>query len=161
MHKTLDGDQIIATIDRLAKRVEERFPGRGLVSVARELTVIARDMRDDAQALGRPNWRLRITTTAILVIGTAMLAFAIRELHFNALTAEAVTIVQIIEPAANIAILAALGMLFVVRSEERWKKKQALTSLHSLRSMIHVVDMHQLTKDPSVLLLDFVPTASS
>ncbi len=161
MHKTLNGERIIATIDVLAKRVEERFPGRGIVGVAQELTSVARGIRDDAEALGVPNWRLRINAAAILAVGAVLLVVAIRELHFNALSAEAVTLVQVIEPAANVAILAALGILFLVRSEERWKQKRALTSLHSLRTMIHVVDMHQLTKDPSVLLADFTPTASS
>ena len=161
MHKTLNSEQIIDTIDRLAQRVEERFPGRGIVSVACELAQVARDIRGEAAALGRPNWRLRISSIGILALGAVLFVVAIRELHFNALSSEAVTLVQVIEPAANIAILAALGILFLIRSEERWKQKRALTSLHSLRSMIHVVDMHQLTKDPSALLADFTPTASS
>ena len=33
--------------------------------------------------------------------------------------------------------------------------------LHGLRSLIHVIDMHQLTKDPAALSDDFVPTANS
>ena len=33
--------------------------------------------------------------------------------------------------------------------------------LHGLRSLIHVIDMHQLTKDPAVLSGNFRPTAHS
>jgi len=33
--------------------------------------------------------------------------------------------------------------------------------LHGLRSLIHVIDMHQLTKDPATLSANFKPTAHS
>ncbi|WP_282607017.1 hypothetical protein [Pelagibius sp. Alg239-R121] len=161
MQMTLNADKIIATVDTLAQRVSERFPEAGLSKVAKDFTKIARKMRDDALALEQPNWRLRLTTFGILAAGVILFGFVFKELHFSSPLPEAATLVQIIEPAANIAILVALGIAFIVSLEGRWKRKQALVSLHSLRSMIHVIDMHQLTKDPSVLLDAIEPTASS
>lgn len=161
MHVILDADKVIATVDRLALRVRERFPGAGLTQVAEDFKGVARQMRDDAKTLGEPNWRLRLTTAAILVAGAAAFALVVKELHFKAEVREVSNLVQILEPAANIAILVALGVAFMVSLEGRWKRKNALNSLHSLRSMIHVIDMHQLTKDPGVLLSGGKPTASS
>ena len=161
MHKTLDADKIIATVDALSRRICERFPESGLCEVAQEFTRVARNVREDAVALGLPNTRLRLTTVALLTAGFALFGFVVKELHISTSTTEVATLVQIIEPAANIAILVALGIAFIVRYESRWKQKQAMRSLHSLRSMIHVIDMHQLTKDPSVLLGKVTPTASS
>lgn len=161
MKMTLDADKIIATVDALAQRVGERFPDAGLCRVAKDFTLVARKARGDAVDLGRPNWRLRLMTSAILAIGFVLLAFVITELHFSAQFRDVGTLIQILEPAANIAILVALGIVFIVRAEGRSKQKRALTSLHSLRSMIHVIDMHQLTKDPSALLDGLEPTASS
>jgi len=161
MLMTLDADKIIATVDTLAQRVGERFPDAGLYRVARDFTQVARTMRSDAIALRRPNWRLRVMTFSLLTAGFVLFGFVAKELHLNAPLSEVATLVQIIEPAANIAILVALGIVFMVRLEDRWKRKQALASLHSLRSMIHVIDMHQLTKDPSVVLGSVKPTASS
>lgn len=161
MLMTLDADKIIATVDTLAQRVGERFPDAGLYRVARDFTQVARTMRSDAIALRRPNWRLRFMTFGLLIAGFVLFGFVAKELHLNAPLAEVATLVQIIEPAANIAILVALGIVFLVRLEDRWKRKQALASLHILRSMIHVIDMHQLTKDPSVVLGAVKPTASS
>lgn len=45
----------------------------------------------------------------------------------------------------------------------RYKRSLALRSLHALRSLAHVVDMHQLTKDPAIILAgtSFKPTESS
>ncbi len=161
MQMTLNADKIIATVDTLAQRIAERFPEAGLTRVALDFTKVAREIHLDAVALGRPNWRLRVATTGIFVAGLVLFAFVFKELQFNAPLNEAGTLVQIVEPAANIAILVALGIAFLIRFEGRWKRKQAMTSLHSLRSMIHVIDMHQLTKDPSLLLDTIAPTASS
>jgi hypothetical protein len=41
--RTLDATHIIATIERLGQRIEERFPGAGLSGVGRDLLGLARD----------------------------------------------------------------------------------------------------------------------
>jgi hypothetical protein len=45
--------------------------------------------------------------------------------------------------------------------EKRIKRSRALKDLHELRSLAHVVDMHQLTKDPDRVLVQRRSTASS
>jgi hypothetical protein len=47
--------------------------------------------------------------------------------------------------------------------ESRVKRRRALAMLHQLRSLAHIVDMHQLTKDPERLMSQgegFVPGAA-
>jgi hypothetical protein len=161
VYSALDAEKIIQTIDTLSRRVGERFPDAGLSGVSRELAATARQIGGDAEALSRPNWRLRLASAGILVLGGLLLAMAIRDLNLGSVSNEAVSLVQVIEPAANIAVLAAIGILFLVRSEERWRQKTAISSLHALRSLIHVIDMHQLTKDPCALVSSFEPTESS
>ena len=58
-------------------------------------------------------------------------------------------------------ILAILGFLALIRTEERIKRKRVFRQLHGLRSLIHVIDMHQLTKDPAALSAGFKPTSHS
>ena len=41
------------------------------------------------------------------------------------------------------------------------KRRAALQALHELRSIVHVIDMHQLTKDPSLVVTVAGKTASS
>ena len=43
----------------------------------------------------------------------------------------------------------------------RIRVRRALRALHELRSIAHVIDMHQLTKDPAALSRDFIMTESS
>ncbi len=52
-------------------------------------------------------------------------------------------------------------LFFLVSIEERLKRRDALQALNELRSIIHVIDMHQLTKDPSLLVTVAGKTSSS
>ena len=49
-------------------------------------------------------------------------------------------------------IFLGLAVFSLLSLETRIKRHSALKSLHRLRSIAHVVDMHQLTKDPAYLL---------
>jgi hypothetical protein len=49
----------------------------------------------------------------------------------------------------------------LVTIETRLKRRRALRMIHQLRSLAHIVDMHQLTKDPERVLSGQPDTASS
>ena len=51
--------------------------------------------------------------------------------------------------------------MFLFTLEIRLKRNRALKHLHELRSLVHIVDMHQLTKDPESILNRGPRTASS
>ncbi len=68
---------------------------------------------------------------------------------------------QGVDGAANLIVLMGAGVFFLTRIEERLKRRQALKALHELRSIVHVIDMHQLTKDPSAVVSIGSDTASS
>jgi hypothetical protein len=63
------------------------------------------------------------------------------------------SVLQGIEAATNLAIFTGAGTFFLIRAEERFKRRSALSALHELRSIVHVIDMHQLTKDPSKFIV--------
>ncbi len=52
-------------------------------------------------------------------------------------------------------------MFFLITLEVRVKRRRALKAIHELRSLAHIIDMHQLTKDPHVLLGQGPQTANS
>ncbi|WP_425410719.1 hypothetical protein [Hyphococcus sp.] len=91
---------------------------------------------------------IRVVVYTIWALGAAALAWIALTLHFDAVDFDAASLVQVLEPAMNIAVLVGLGVITLGRLEERWKRAIALDYLHELRSIAHVVDMHQLTKDP-------------
>ena len=58
-------------------------------------------------------------------------------------------------------IFLGIAVFFLSSLETRIKRRAALRALHQLRSLAHVIDMHQLTKDPEQLLTADGATASS
>lgn len=147
-YKTLSSDKVIKTIDKLANRVGERFPKSGLEAVARELADTARRCAAESERLRRPSMPIRMTVYSIWLFGAAAFLWIAASLQYEAVDFNAANLVMVLEPAMNLAVLVGLGVLALGRLEEHWKRRKALDYLHELRSIAHVVDMHQLTKDP-------------
>jgi hypothetical protein len=57
-------------------------------------------------------------------------------------------IVQAIEAGTNEVVFVGIAIFFLASIESRLKRARLLAALHELRSLAHIVDMHQLTKDP-------------
>jgi len=57
-------------------------------------------------------------------------------------------LLQLVYNAVNDTVLASLALVFVWSWEVRIKRGRTLKALHELRSLAHIIDMHQLTKDP-------------
>lgn len=56
---------------------------------------------------------------------------------------------SVIESGVNDAVFVGIGLTFLARAEVALKRRRALQSLRQLRSLAHVIDLHQLSKDPS------------
>jgi len=70
-------------------------------------------------------------------------------------------VIGLLGSAAEALTLIGLIIFFIITFEKRVKKNRALEALHELRSIAHVIDMHQLTKDPSRLNKKIIATKSS
>ena len=160
-YRSLDPEKILATATTLETRVAARFPDTGLRKVAQEIVSLTRDTTRDAKALEAPILWLRILI-GVLIGGGALLFLSVGTLiSFNRLSHDAVGSVQSIEAAINTTVLAALGLTALVQLEARIKRRQVTKNLHALRSVIHVIDMHQLTKDPAALSPSYRTTSAS
>lgn len=147
-YKTLNAEKVIQTIDRLAARVDERFPDSGLSQVACELAETSRRCAAESDRLRQPIMPIRVTVYTIWIMGAAAFIWIASTLHYDDVEFEAASLVQVLEPAMNLAVLVGLGVIALGRLEEHWKRRKAMDYIHELRSIAHVVDMHQLTKDP-------------
>ena len=158
----LDGDLVLSTVQRLRQRITERFPESGLREVAGELESIASHARHAAPGLGKPIIPLRILVGlvgavlggALLVLLASLRAFRIEQGLGSAL--------QAIEAGIQNVVFLGIAFVYLARVEKYWvKRKRALASIHELRSLAHIVDMHQLLKDPEIVLDEHLPTPSS
>ena len=163
--RTLDATHIIATIERLGQRIEERFPGAGLSGVGRDLLGLARDCAREAESLGRPHWPIRAGVgLAIVLMVVAVIAAVVdvvQRLSSPTQVSGLAEFVQGVESGVNDLVFLGIAVYFLISIETRLKRRVALRRIHQLRSIAHIVDMHQLTKDPERLLATHQDTASS
>jgi hypothetical protein len=150
-YRALDPVRVIETIGLLHRRIAERFPGAGLASVCAELLTLASESSARAKDIAKRNLPLRAAILALVAVGVGGLVWiSLLLLGSVSATADNVySVVQGIEAAANLTVLIGATVFFLTRIEERLKRRSALKALHELRSIVHVIDMHQLTKDPS------------
>lgn len=150
--QTLDERAIIKTLEVLRNRVAERFPTRGLAQTAAHLVDLARVSAREAGALQHRHWGLRFVSIGFLAAGVAgfakLISYYTLELGGNVRFPE---IAQGLEATLNIMLISGLAIGFSASLESRYKRVKALNGLYRLRAITHVVDMHQLTKDPAVV----------
>lgn len=163
--RTLDASHIIATIERLNHRIEERFPGAGLSGVGRDLFGLARECAREAELLSAPNWPVRVGIVTAVILMTAVVIAAVagvvQRLAADAFVSGFSDFVQAVEAGINDLVFLGIAIYFLASIEGRLKRHRALRRIHQLRSIAHIVDMHQLTKDPEYLTLPRADTASS
>lgn len=159
----LNPASILATIDKLENRIAERFPDSGLLQVCKEFRHLAGQSEQLALRLRPPIWPVRIASIAagMLLIFVAIGAVNVLAENFTFNTDNIGELLQATEAGINELIFLGLAFFFLVSVETRIKRHYALQALHRLRSIAHVVDMHQLTKDPAYMLAGFRDTASS
>jgi hypothetical protein len=160
--RTLDPAKIVKTAAALCARIGERFPDSGLSRVCHALLDEARCAEETCRRLAAPILWLRLAVAICIV---AMLGVAVASLFaVNTGVAPFSSVAdffQGIDAAVNELILLGAAVYFLVGLERRMKGSRALEAIHVLRSIAHIIDMHQLTKDPERVAAPGHDTASS
>jgi len=161
----LRAEAIQKTIHRLEQRISERFPDSGLLGVCKEFNQLSSRSMVLARQLQAPIWPVRLIALGASGLLVLLVVWALGQLvkNFQFDASGVLHLLQTTESAINELIFLALAIFFLVNLEARIKRRSTLQALHRLRSIAHVVDMHQLTKDPAHLLSNskIVDTASS
>jgi hypothetical protein len=142
--------------------VRERFPAAGLNTVAVELLAIGRDTTRRAEAVGRPHRAIRVFTGVLIGLLLIVLVVGVTaSLRVPGQVENLGSLMQALEATVNDLVFVGVAIWFLVTVETRIKRRIALRGLHELRTIAHVVDMYQLTKDPEHFLGQAADTASS
>lgn len=160
----LSGDHVAATVEQLRRRIDARFGERGLTKAARDLGHLVVLVQTEA---GQSHVRLRRTTlaartTSVAIIAATLIAllYSLRSAVLDGL-ARTADWVPLTESVINDLVFAAIAVVFLWAFPERLERRSLLRLLHRLRSLTHVIDMHQLSKDPEQVSPSYVPTAQS
>lgn len=156
--RRLDSEKIVATVKALHDRIEDRFPGSGLGEVIAELLKVAGETVQRTEWIQRPHLALRSAAVALSLLILAVLVgllVHIRQFQFNDFTNS----VQALDASISSMVFIGAAMLFLVSWENRIKRSRALKAIHELRALAHIVDMHQLTKNPESAFNATAPAA--
>lgn len=152
MYRSLDATKIVETAQMLRQRIDERFPSSGLSRVAGELHLVAEEASTISGWLARPHWPIRIAVglavLAMAGIFVAALVLNLSRLEANPAYSSLADLLQGLDAAINELVVIGLAIFFLFSLETRFKRARALRAMHALRSLAHIIDMHQLTKDP-------------
>jgi hypothetical protein len=151
-YRSLSSDKTLETIELLGHRIEERFPKSNLKGVCDSLLEVARASKAKAAWIARPNYPLRAGIGLVIFLGLVTLGFSFSLLEFEKSSLGLSDLVLVFDAAISDVVFIGAAVFFLGTIESRIKRKRALLALHELRSLAHVVDMHQLTKDPNAIL---------
>ena len=151
VYRELNPARIVETAETLQKRVEERFPGSSLSRVAAEMADVAKSAERVAAWLALPILWVRISVALAVAILAFLVLAALQVVDPEMSGSGFFEAAQGVEAAVNNLVFVAIAIYFLLGVEARIKRARAIKELHVLRSMAHVVDMHQLTKDPERL----------
>ena len=160
----LEAAAVRETVVELEARIAARFPKRGLRKAAADLVVLIDEVSASATAT---QGRVRFLRVASRVVMLGILAATVAAIVLA--TADAVRLddldsfklLPLIETVINDVVFAGIAVFFLYSFPERLQRGRLLNLLHQLRSTAHIIDMHQLSKDPEQLRRSFVPTTVS
>jgi hypothetical protein len=168
VYRHLDENQILQTLRTLGHRIEERFPDSSLARVSAELLAVGEEARRNVAFIRLPHWPVRIAAIVCILLILVVFASAfstvlvlVQNERAQAGLGSAAEVVQAVESLVQEAVFLGIAIWFFLSMESRVKRRRALKAIHELRSIAHIVDMHQLTKDPERMFSSQPNTASS
>ena len=160
MYRQITLSSVRQTLVTLTRRIDERFPSSGLAHVSHELERVCDESTEKLRLIAKPNYWLRGLIATVIVIGITAISYSLNLIDLSSNSFKTSELVSISESIINELILVGAALFFLLTLEARLKRRRALASINELRALAHVIDMHQLTKDPTEIG-EKVNTASS
>lgn len=163
----LEAAAVREVVVELETRIAARFPQRGLRQVAIDLILLVDTVETGtSETQGRVRLaRVASRVVMVLILGGTLvaLAFAFKDAIVDPAgdIRSSLDVLPLIETTINDIVFAGIAVFFLYSFPERVQRGRLLNLLHQLRSTAHIIDMHQLTKDPEQLKPSFVPSSAS
>jgi len=160
-YERLDPHRVVETIRKLSQRIQERFPGAGLGQVCQHLLTVGEHARRRSDWIARPVWWLRAVIAMLMLAAVPAMGVSLLAVKLPNGRIELVDFAQFLESGINDLIFLGAGIFFLVTAERRIKRRRALKAIDELRALAHIIDMHQLSKNPERVQHRDKATASS
>lgn len=149
MYREINFQLVSQTLQRLQARIDERFEQVGLSNVCSELLLVANETEENLKRITEPNYWLRGFVALVISLSIVLIVFSVSSIEFKSTKVTFAELIQVVEAAVNDLVIIGVAMIFLISLESRIKQSKVIKALNELRAIAHVVDMHQLTKDPT------------
>jgi hypothetical protein len=150
-YRRLNPEEVVSTTQLLSERIQHRFPESDLWDVSQQLLEVAQEGYTRSLWMDRPLLGLRVLAVLLVVISCCLIFYSAQFIKVENEQVTIPEILQAIEAATSELIILGAGLVFLFTIEIRVKRRRGFQALHELRAMAHIIDMHQLTKDPARL----------
>ncbi|MGB0991933.1 MAG: hypothetical protein ACPG32_05635 [Akkermansiaceae bacterium] len=149
-YRTLDPEKLIRSIDKIAQQVSQSFPHSGLAKLSTNLATLTRESITFADEIRRPMWGLRILVGILILLALIWPLILAPFLDFKETFTSLADFLEATDAGLHMILVIGAGVVFLVGLENRIKRNRTLDVISSLRSTAHIIDMHQITKDPGL-----------
>jgi hypothetical protein len=119
--------------------------------VVSELLQVAQETVERSRWIQKPHLPLRVAAALLSLAIIALVVSLLKHISKFQLD-DFINSMQGLDASISSVVFIGAAILFLVSWENRIKRRRALKALHELRALAHIVDMHQLTKDPERFL---------
>jgi hypothetical protein len=149
-YRTIDPEKLILTVSKLADRVEDEFPKSGLAAVANEVAAVAEGTVARVHEIVKPKIFLRVMVGLLVVAAlSGPFLFSVL-LSFSEEVNNLGDFLEATDAGLHLLLILTGGIVFLVGLENRLRRNHALEALAEFRSLAHLVDLHQINKDPGL-----------
>jgi len=159
-NSTLIHEKIELTVEKLTKRINERFPKSSIGKTSDDFLKFTENSENILLWILKPNLTIRViayTTISISILGILYCFKFVKLTISNSLE----DISSIAESSINNFLLIGAAYFFLFKLENRIKRTRAIKYLNEIRGFVHVIDMHQLSMNPQYFLSNLPSTINS
>ena len=141
-------EELKKTATNLYARVATHFPTSGLSRTCYNLLGIANEIDKTILWIKRPNYFIRVFSWILIGLLVVSVVRTCTYLNISTTGINIAETFQMIDAAFNSVVLLAAAGIFLMTFEIRRKRKRVINAVNHLRCIAHLVNSHQLTKDP-------------
>lgn len=151
-YQHLDGGAVRDSTADLHGRIQARFPGSGLSNVCASLVSLLDEIISGKGIRHKRVRAARVVSRVGMVVVTLIFGVAVASAAASIVASpgsvKPLDWLPLLETVVNDLVFAGIAFLFLRAMPQRLERARVLRVLYRLRSLAHVIDMHQITKVP-------------
>jgi hypothetical protein len=132
----------------MGRQIDTYFPDRNLTKVSSSIIEFAERHTADLHVIDRPNRYIQLLIGSAMSTMLALVMYWMYELFIHNDGSGMIFELQDLDAFINILIFGSAATWFLLNWQAKSKRSFIIHRINELRSFAHVIDMHQLTKDP-------------